>query len=1036
MLVNRKFLILPFLAFLTLSSLAAPPVADVSYIASRDYPVAGLPTGVASGDFNGNGKPDLATVNFSSNNVSVLINNGNGTYRPAVNYPVGTGPQAISVGDFNGDGKADIVVISGSGISILLGNGDGTFQTQKLTTISIGTAPDSLAIGDFDGDGKLDVAATLALPQVGQRAVAVFLGNGDGTLQAPMKYDSGSGAGSVIAGKFMASASIDLAVTDTKTSSISILPNNGHGVFQAAVNTPAVNPLGPIAAGDFNNDGKLDIVMASTAGGGTTTLSVFLATGGGSFSAPIASSAPFIPSSVVVGDFNGDGFQDLLVLGRGSVGVAVLLGKGNGTFQQSAAFLLGPMGSTAGAAVDVNGDGKLDFAALSEGPGLIYVVLGAGDGTFHTASNTTVPPSLSVSFSVLAGDFDGDGKADLIVANSMNSTGNLYFLRGSGDGTFLAPVIIAHPVFPVGGHPCVNCSQLLAAGDLNSDGKLDLVMAIPGNNTMGVLLGNGDGTFQALVEYAAGTVGITSVGIGDFNADGKPDVVAVDNNGGLFLFIGNGDGTFGFAQASSIHTGAYFLAVGDINKDGNMDVAVAGAAVTILLGNGHGGFQAGVDTALASPANGIALGDLNHTGNLDVVVAIPNPASGPAPSPLNTVAVLLDGGSPTYYPVGVTPVGVTLRDLNSDGSMDIVTSNQDSGDVSILLGRGDGTFQPAEDFAALGSGLAATVADFDGDGIPDIAVAVGASGVSLLLSRGIGSAPTAQLMPNAVNFAAQPVGTPSASSSAALKNTGNAALSLGAITIGGSQSGDFSQTNDCGSSLAPGSSCTFHIIFTPFDVGARTANIQIADNAFNTPQLIALSGTGTPAPPDFIVSAPSASSTIVAGHAATFSLTITSTSGFTQPVSLSCTGQPTASTCSVSPTSVTPSSSAAVTATVTITTTARSTALVPSFSEIDEINPLQPHFPAALGVLILILIATSFVRRCSQRPLRLVPAAAFAAVLAAAIAAASCGGGSSSTGPTPASGTPAGTYTITVSASSTAGSTTVTHTTNLTLVVQ
>ena len=846
--VSAVFLIMlsstPLVAVLAWPVPAALPLADVSFIASRDFPVGQAPGGIAVGDFNGDGKPDLATLNLGSNDVSVLINSGNGTYLPAVNYAVGSNPVSISIGDFNGDGKSDIAVINqaSSSVSILLGNGDGTFQIPKPTNISTGQQPDSLAMGDFNGDGKLDIAVTVSLPQIGQRAVAVLLGNGDGTFQAPVNYDVGSGARFSTVADFNADGKLDIAVADTNVNAISILLGKGDGTFQAAINTPAQG--GPISVADFNHDGKPDIVMAN---GSSSNFLVFLGNGDGSFNAPLMTGVSFAPHSVAVGDFNGDGLPDIVALGDG--GLEVFFGKGDGTFQQSGAFVLGLSPSVAVIA-DLNGDGKADLAFPDGASDHVSVTFGNGDGTFEVAKIVPTPAPFSIPPSgalfALTADINGDGKMDLVVAGGNRGNGNLGVLLGTGDGNFQAPL---NTFINSGLH---SFSGPVAVADLNQDGKPDLVVAIPDPGAIGILIGNGDGTFQPLVRYAAGVV---SVGIGDFNGGGKPDVIAADVQGNLYLFEGIGDGTFGFAK--TIPTGnanAGFLAVGDFNHDGKLDVALAGTDVSILLGNGDGTFQQSTSSALAALPSNIAVGDFNHDGNLDVVVTIPDQFDQAAPPPLNTVAVLLGNGNGTlqpavYYPVGVAPRFVTVGDLNNDRILDLVAANRTSGDVSILLGNGDGTFQSAENFGANGLGLSAAIGDFNEDGAPDIAVAVGLGGVSILTQIGAGPTPAATLAPSLVSFGNQAVGFTSAAHTVTLTNGGTAALNLDSISLTSPQAGDFSQTNACGTNLAAGGSCTFSITFAPSVLGNRIASIVITDNAFNSPQVISLSGSGvTPAP--------------------------------------------------------------------------------------------------------------------------------------------------------------------------------------------
>lgn len=150
----------------------------------RDYPVGSSPTSVVIGDFNGDGRPDIATANKLSNDISVLLQYSDGTFQTAVSYPVGNSPISLQVGDVNGDGKLDLVLINSTynTLGLLLGNGDGTFQDQQVTTLP-GSSLSLLAAGDFNGDGKTDIVVAASAPQVGKYNAAIMLGNGNGTFQ-------------------------------------------------------------------------------------------------------------------------------------------------------------------------------------------------------------------------------------------------------------------------------------------------------------------------------------------------------------------------------------------------------------------------------------------------------------------------------------------------------------------------------------------------------------------------------------------------------------------------------------------------------------------------------------------------------------------------------------------------------------------------------------------------------------------------------------------------------------------------------------
>ena len=211
------------------------------------------------GDVNGDGRPDLAVANFTSNNVSVLLGNGDGTFQPARSYGAGTNPNSVAVGDVNGDGRPDLAVANASGntVSVLLGNGDGTFQPAR--SYGAGTNPQSVAVGDFNGDGRPD----LAVANYYSNDVLVLLGNGDGTFQPVMSFDAGTNPISVAVGDINGDGRPDLAVANANSNNVSVLLGNGDGTFQPARTFGVGNNPFSVAVGDVNGDGRPDLAVAN-----------------------------------------------------------------------------------------------------------------------------------------------------------------------------------------------------------------------------------------------------------------------------------------------------------------------------------------------------------------------------------------------------------------------------------------------------------------------------------------------------------------------------------------------------------------------------------------------------------------------------------------------------------------------------------------------------------------------------------------------------------------------------------------------------
>src|SRR5437870_4029868 len=362
------------------STAPAPALAQtVSFTSSGEFPVGTNPQWVAVGDFNGDGIQDLAVANAGSSTVSVLLGNGDGTFRPARTFAAGTTPKAVAVGDFNGDGKLDLATAStgSNGVSVLLGNGDGTFQAPR--GFPAGSGPNFLAVGDFNGDGVQDLAtANFGSDTPADTTVSVLLGNGDGTFRPPQTFGVGRGPVWVAAGDFNGDGKLDLAVPNFGDTTVSVLLGNGDGTFQAARNFPA-GGSGPasVAVGDFNGDGRQDLAVTLYGDGSGNTIAVLLGNGDGTFRAPLIFGVGLGPVSSAVADFNGDGVQDLAVANwdrNAGRTVSLLLGNGDGTFQAAQTFLAG-QGVASVAVGDFDGNGKPDLAAGNYGGGTVSLLM-------------------------------------------------------------------------------------------------------------------------------------------------------------------------------------------------------------------------------------------------------------------------------------------------------------------------------------------------------------------------------------------------------------------------------------------------------------------------------------------------------------------------------------------------------------------------------------------------------------------------------------------------------------------------------------
>lgn len=356
----------------------------VNYITGY-YPVA-----VATGDFNGDGKSDLASANQNANTVSVLLGIGDGKFQPKMDFGVGTRPNGVAIADFDGDGNVDLAVVNidMNNVSILKGNGNGTFAPR--IDFAVGNGPSSVVTGDFNADGRVDLAVSYYSLDV----VSILLGNGDGTFQNRVDYGVGIKPQSLATGDFNSDGRMDLVAGNYNSNSVSILTGNGNGTFLPKTDFAAGTNPSWVTTGDFNGDLKLDLAVTNWT---SNSVSILLGNGDCTFQPMASYGVGKWPQTSIAKDFNNDSHIDLMVVNTSgtSNNVSILLGKGDGTFLGRNDF--NAVSYSRGAASgDFNGDGQYDLAVTNPAQNNISILLNdSGSVIIPLAADLTVSPASS-----------------------------------------------------------------------------------------------------------------------------------------------------------------------------------------------------------------------------------------------------------------------------------------------------------------------------------------------------------------------------------------------------------------------------------------------------------------------------------------------------------------------------------------------------------------------------------------------------------------------------------------------------------------
>ena len=963
--------------------------SDGTFTVGQTYMLgAGVTDTAVLDDFNGDGKLDLVvpvgggTVQFTNANgtLTFLPGNGDGTFGTPKTLSVAA--EGLVSGDFNGDGKKDLA--SGTG-AIFLGNGDGTFQqtsTPLFTKMQTNSnAGPQLAVGDFNKDGKLDIAAGTGV------SIYIYLGNGDGTFNPGNIYAGIDNHGYLTATDLDGDGNLDLFSGNAQNGVFSgddfsanlgqALMGHGDGTFAGAPQTGSVqfNTLQ-----DVNGDGKLDFVGLTTqliSGQYVSTLGTYLGNGDGTFHQAGAALNPdvytyqgtqYTPDGVstyTVADLNGDGHPDIIYLpsfpylnlNPARQGYLVALGNADGSYQ-APTFIPAPTlspGSPDNSNESVNNLGDLQGAVNQNGKfEIVYsfqtaaLVVSTNTLTYYTGYATQVSngdgtfaaPAVTITYSgptgptnplppsvVTVADLNGDKIPDIIsysppvYANAVLTSPSTYqVMLGNSDGTFGTAANL-----PVTSSPQAAENQFgesfypLAIGDVNGDGIPDVVaegeIPVAGSTTgefnyaLGIALGKGDGTFNVQPPIlVANTLGVAEVAVGDFTGDGKADIGFLSfGQGSNGIFVGNGDGTFqslpsGYNDGTVIPALAIQLSTGqgnagafDLNGDGKISLVAgntffvpATAASTQLIPS---------TTALTASASSLV--------------------SGASLTLTATVTATTGSGTPTgtvTFLDGATSLGTGALSASGVATLSTTTLAVGSHSITAQYG-GDSNYS-----ASTSSAVSVTVTT---------AAATPAASTTTLAA----SATTATTGDN-ITFTATVAGP-----------SGNTTVPTGTVTF-------LNGTTSLGTGTL-NSSGVATLSTTALPVGADTITAQYGgDTNFSASTSAAVTVTvSAPAAPGFSISLSPNSATVTNGSSTTTTVSIQPSGGFSAAVSFACSGLPTGATCSFSPATVTPTGGTAATTTLTIATTSASAALAQPAGWPGFIESGRPV--VAWGVLLL-----------------------------------------------------------------------------------
>lgn len=691
---------------------ADPDCPRISFgFTDQGFGVGPSPRDGAVADFNGDGFLDLAVGSqddFRASTISVILSRGDGTLEEPRVFSAGERLSALASGDLDGDGDPDLASVNSSTVQVLRNQGDATFES--VLSVDVPASTRHIAVGDVSGDGNLDLLVT----NTRDDTISVLLGTIGIEFSAPVSYGIGAFPTGISVADIDGDNDLDVLAPTRDTSDISILTNAGDGSFEPlrslfvggrveALVVADVDgdsdgdlvagtdqqvlvfrgeagnfgepdgyevPVSVISAGDFDGDGDVDLASGR---GNERLLALLVNPGDGLFDLDEVATTEFILLEPL--DIDADGDEDIALLGAVPDRVNFLLSGAEDDFTLpfDTSTLVAPVPQKPHSIVvgDFNRDGLLDVATSNGHDVTVSVFHNSGEGTLTHAHDVHFEAAGHLN-SLVTSDLDGDGDLDIAAAD--REAHRVGVLIHPGDGPYPAPVHYETDREPF----------MIAAGDLNGDGAPDLVTANKSANNVTVLFNLGDGTFARRQELPVESAPF-AVAIGDLDADGLVDLVAAnDTSQSLSLLFGAGEEVFREAVSLPILGRPTYVIAVDLDADGDLDLATAlnnAGTVIVHRNRGDGTFETPLEFAIGRNPYSVIAADVNSDGILDLATV---------DEQIGSVSLLVGRGDATYplrfrYPLDADPRFVGIGDFNGDGHADVVGINRRPRNLTVHM---------------------------------------------------------------------------------------------------------------------------------------------------------------------------------------------------------------------------------------------------------------------------------------------------------------------------------------------------------------